>query len=108
MFNRSFNVDMILFRNLITTVTSAWYLKPFDPVPPDGSQDGRRRRHRIRDPVSRPSTRRRVPENTPGLAKALGLEFNAGITYDTSDRLHAGWPTGCSCPSTGSGTRCLR
>jgi hypothetical protein len=41
------------------------------------------------------------PENTPGLARPLGLEFNAGITYDTSDHFHAGLAYGMLVPFDG-------
>src|SRR5205807_1998193 len=37
----------------------------------------------------------------PGNAKPLGLEFNAGITYDTSDKFHAGVAYGLLIPFTG-------
>jgi hypothetical protein len=40
-------------------------------------------------------------ENTPGLSKPLGLEFNAGITYDTSDRFHVGLAYGLLVPFAG-------
>ena len=40
MFNRAFNVDMILFRNLVTSVTSAWYLKPSMRYRPTGRKTG--------------------------------------------------------------------
>src|SRR5207237_768773 len=39
-FNRAFNVDMILFRNLVTSVTSAWYLKPSMRYRPTGRKTG--------------------------------------------------------------------
>jgi hypothetical protein len=42
------------------------------------------------------------PENTPsGNAKALGLELNVGITYDTSDRFHTGLAYGALLPFSG-------
>jgi hypothetical protein len=40
-------------------------------------------------------------ENTPGQARPLGLEFNVGITYDTSDRFHAGLAYGLLVPFDG-------
>ena len=41
------------------------------------------------------------PENTPGLAKGLGVELNIGITYDTSDRFHSGLAYGLLLPFDG-------
>jgi hypothetical protein len=40
-------------------------------------------------------------ENTPGLDNPLGLEANAGITYDTSDRLKIGLQYGLLVPLAG-------
>jgi len=101
MFNRSFNVDMILFRNLITTVTSAWYLKPSIRYRPTGRRTGGGDDTGFEIQFAAIYSQAWYPENTPGLAKALGLEFNAGITYDTSDRLHAGLAYGLLLPFDG-------
>ena len=101
MFNRSFNVDMILFRNLVTTVTSAWYLKPSIRYRPTGRKTGGGDDTGFEILFAAIYSQAWYPENTPGLAKALGLEFNAGITYDTSDRLHAGLAYGLLLPFDG-------
>ena len=39
-FNRAFNVDMILFRNIVTAVSSAWYVKPSLRFRPTGRKTG--------------------------------------------------------------------
>ena len=39
-FNRAFNVDMILWRNLVTSVASGWYLKPSVRYRPTGRKSG--------------------------------------------------------------------
>ena len=101
MFNRSFNVDMILFRNLVTTVTSAWYLKPSIRYRPTGRKTGGGDDTGFEILFAAIYSQAWYPENTPGLAKSLGLEFNAGITYDTSDRLHAGLAYGLLLPFDG-------
>jgi len=101
MFNRSFNVDMILFRNLITTVTSAWYLKPSIRYRPTGRKTGGGDDTGSEVLFAAIYSQAWYPENTPGLAKSLGLEFNVGITYDTSDRLHAGLAYGLLLPFDG-------
>jgi uncharacterized protein (TIGR04551 family) len=101
MFNRAFNVDMILFRNLITTVTSAWYLKPSMRYRPTGRKTGGGDDTGFELMLAMIYSQAWYPENTPGLAKPLGLEFNAGITYDTSDRFHAGLAYGLLVPFDG-------
>src|SRR5437762_88817 len=100
-FNRAFNVDMILFRNLITSVTSAWYLKPSMRYRPTGRKTGGGDDTGFELLLSIMYAQAWYQENTPGQAKPLGLEFNAGITYDTSDRFHAGLAYGLLVPLNG-------
>ncbi|HYY51346.1 MAG TPA: hypothetical protein VE755_00670, partial [Myxococcales bacterium] len=100
-FNRSFNVDMILFRNLITSVTSAWYLKPSLRYRPTGRKTGGGDDTGFELLVAAIYSQAWYQENTPGQAKPLGLEFNVGITYDTSDRFHAGLAYGLLFPFDG-------
>ncbi|OLD07867.1 MAG: hypothetical protein AUI90_08720, partial [Deltaproteobacteria bacterium 13_1_40CM_3_69_14] len=110
-FNRAFNVDMILFRNLVTSVTSAWYLKPSMRYRPTGRKTGGGDDTGFELILSGMYSQAWYPENTPGLARPLGLEFNVGITYDTSDKFHAGLAYGLLVPfdglrnvATGQGT----
>lgn len=100
-FNRSFNVDMILFRNLITSVTGAWYLKPSLRYRPTGRRTGGGDDTGFELLVAAIYSQAWYPENTPGLSRPLGLELNAGITYDTSDRFHAGLAYGLLVPFDG-------
>ncbi len=100
-FNRSFNVDMILFRNLITSVTSAWYLKPSMRYRPTGRKTGGGDDTGFELLLAMIYSQAWYIENTPGQARPLGLEFNAGITYDTSDRFHAGLAYGLLVPFDG-------
>ena len=100
-FNRSFNVDMILFRNLITSVTGAWYLKPSMRYRPTGRRTGGGDDTGFELILAAIYSQAWYPENTPGNARPLGLEFNAGITYDTSDRFHAGLAYGLLVPFDG-------
>src|SRR5207253_2121413 len=79
-FNRAFNVDMILFRNLVTSVTSAWYLKPSMRYRPTGRKTGGGDDTGFELILSGMYSQAWYPENTPGLARPLGLEFNVGIT----------------------------
>jgi len=97
-FNRAFNVDMILFRNLITSITSAWYLKPSMRYRPTGRKSGGGDDTGFELILSGMYAQAWYDENTPGLSKPLGLEFNAGITYDTSDHFHAGLAYGILVP----------
>jgi uncharacterized protein (TIGR04551 family) len=100
-FNRSFNVDMILFRNLITSVTSAWYLKPSMRYRPTGRKTGGGDDTGFELLFAMIYSQAWYIENTPGQARPLGLEFNVGITYDTSDRFHAGLAYGLLVPFDG-------
>ncbi len=101
-FNRAFNVDMILFRNLITTVSSSWYLKPSLRYRPTGRKSGGGDDTGFELLVSAMYAQAWYATNTPsGLHTPLGLEFNAGITYDTSDKFHAGVAYGLLIPFSG-------
>jgi|GEM_PF-258144 len=87
-FNRAFNVDMILFRNLITSVTSAWYVKPSVRYRPTGRKTGGGDDSGFELNAGILYSQAWYAENTPGLAKPLGAELNLGISYDTSDKFH--------------------
>ena len=100
-FNRAFNVDMILFRNIITAVTSAWYVKPSLRYRPTGRKTGGGDDTGFEILLSAMYARAWYPENTPGASNPLGLEFNLGITYDTSDRFHSGFAYGLLVPFSG-------
>ena len=100
-FNRAFNVDMILFRNIVTAVTSAWYVKPSLRYRPTGRKTGGGDDTGFEILASMMYARAFYKENTPGLSKGLGLELNLGITYDTSDRFHSGFAYGLLLPFDG-------
>jgi uncharacterized protein (TIGR04551 family) len=100
-FNRAFNVDMILFRNLVSAITSAWYLKPSMRYRPTGRKSGGGDDTGFELTLSGMYAQAWYDENTPGLAKPLGVEFNVGITYDTSDKFHAGVAYGILLPFSG-------
>jgi uncharacterized protein (TIGR04551 family) len=103
-FNRSFNVDMILFRNLVSAITSAWYVKPSMRWRPTGRKSGGGDDSGFELLLSAMYAQAWYPENTPsgptGI-RPLGLEFNTGITYDTSDRFHVGLAYGILIPFDG-------
>jgi uncharacterized protein (TIGR04551 family) len=101
-FNRAFNVDMILFRNLVTAVTSAWYLKPSLRYRPTGRKTGGGDDTGFEILGSLMYAQAWYAENTPSAtSKPLGVELNLGITYDTSDRFHAGLAYGLLLPLSG-------
>jgi uncharacterized protein (TIGR04551 family) len=100
-FNRAFNVDMILFRNIVTAVTSAWYLKPSLRYRPTGRKTGGGDDTGFEILGSIMYSQAFYPENAPGLARGLGIELNVGITYDTSDRFHTGFAYGLLLPLDG-------
>src|SRR5207237_2253754 len=83
-FNRAFNVDMILFRNLVTSVTSAWYAKPSLRYRPTGRKTGGGDDSGFELNAGVIYSQAWFSENTPGQELPLGLELNAGITYDTT------------------------
>jgi uncharacterized protein (TIGR04551 family) len=97
-FNRAFNVDMILFRNLVSSITSAWYVKPSLRWRPTGRKSGGGDDSGFELLLSAMYSQAWYAKNTPGQAKPLGLEFNVGITYDTSDRMHVGLAYGLLVP----------
>src|SRR5262249_2113847 len=100
-FNRAFNIDMILWRNLVTPFTPAWYVKPSIRWRPTGRKTGGGDDTGFELWFASIYSQAWFIENTPGLAKPLGLEFDAGITYDTSDRFHTGIAYGLLIPFAG-------
>jgi uncharacterized protein (TIGR04551 family) len=97
-FNRAFNIDMILWRNLVSSVTSGWYAKPSLRYRPTGRKTGGGDDTGFELLASIIYSQAWYDENTPGLEKPLGLELNVGITYDTSDKFHTGFAYGILVP----------
>jgi uncharacterized protein (TIGR04551 family) len=89
-FNRAFTVDTILFRNIISQITSSWYLKPSVRYRPTGRKTGGGDDTGFEIFLSGMYASTWYAETAPGLAKPLGLEGDVGITYDTSDHFHIG------------------
>jgi uncharacterized protein (TIGR04551 family) len=100
-FNRAFNVDMILWRNLVSSVTSAWYVKPSLRYRPTGRKGGGGDDTGFEITAAFIYSQAWYDENTPGLSKPLGLEGNFGVSYDTSDKLHVGVMYGILLPLSG-------
>jgi uncharacterized protein (TIGR04551 family) len=103
-FNRAFNVDTILFRNLVTAVTSAWYAKPSLRYRPTGRKSGGGDDTGFELTLSLMYAQAWFAENTPsGVNKPLGLEANVGISHDTADRFHLGLQYAILLPFAGLG-----
>jgi len=100
-FNRAFNIDMILWRNLITQVTSAWYVKPSIRYRPTGRKSGGGDDSGFELTAAVIYSQAWYAENTPGQNLPLGAELNVGITYDTADKLHTGLQYGLLLPFSG-------
>ncbi len=101
-FNRAFNIDMILWRNLITTVTSAYYIKPSLRYRPTGRKLGGGDDSGFELTVAMIYSQAFYAENTPSsVSTPLGLEANVGITYDTADKFHTGLSYGILLPLAG-------
>jgi uncharacterized protein (TIGR04551 family) len=102
-FNRAFQVDTILFRNLVSAITSGWYLKPSIRYRPTGRKTGGADDTGFELFASLVYSQAWYEENTPGLALPLGLEANLGISYDTSDKFHLGVQYAILLPFSGMG-----
>jgi uncharacterized protein (TIGR04551 family) len=101
-FNRAFNEDMILFRNLVSSITSSWYAKPFLRWRPTGRKSAGGDDSGFELLLSVMYSQAWYKENTPStLHRPLGLEMNVGMTYDTSDRFHLGVAYGVLIPFDG-------
>ena len=103
LFNRAFNVDMILWRNLVTSVTSGWYVKPNARYRPTGRKGSGGDDTGFEISAGIIYSQAWYAENTPGLALPLGVEADVGVTYDTADKLHVGVMYGILLPLGGLG-----
>ncbi|MBS2021017.1 MAG: TIGR04551 family protein [Deltaproteobacteria bacterium] len=100
-FNRAYSTDMILYRNIISSVTSSWYVKPSIRYRPTGRKTGGGDDSGFELTGAIIYSQAWYDENTPGLSKPLGLEGNVGISYDTTDHLHIGFQYGILLPFSG-------
>ncbi|MBI3073640.1 MAG: TIGR04551 family protein [Deltaproteobacteria bacterium] len=91
-FDPDFHVDQILFREIIGTVTNAWYFRPWiqwEIVNGFGLRF---------DVVNSYAV---SAASTPGKATPLGLEFDLDIFYYNDDGLYAGFSVGWLLPFAG-------
>ncbi len=102
-FNRAFNIDMILWRNLVSSVTSGWYVKPNARYRPTGRKGGGGDDTGFEVSLGLIYSQAWYAENTPGLALPLGVEGDVGVSYDTADKLHVGVMYGILIPLDGLG-----
>lgn len=76
LFNRGYRVDSILFREVIGTVTNAFYFKPGY-----SREFLQTRDHALLAGASLLAAFAAVPEGTPGSGRGLGIEPNLNVTY---------------------------
>jgi uncharacterized protein (TIGR04551 family) len=92
-FNRDYHVDMILWRQLLRGVTSAAYIRP--SIKYDITEGFNLFAAFI-------YSRSIFPENSPSAtSSALGIEFNAGVRYETDDGFFAQFMYGILFPLAG-------
>ncbi|MBH1989481.1 MAG: TIGR04551 family protein [Myxococcaceae bacterium] len=91
-FNPAYQVDMILFREVIGTITDAFYLRPHIAYDLNKSFGLRL------DVISSFS---HFAESTPGQSRLLGLEFDASATYQSEYGLFARLQYGLLVPFSG-------
>lgn len=95
-FNPNYFVDMLLFREVVGTVTNAGYVRPhfdFDMIPTDENAFG--------GLVSVVYGFALEPEAFPGNSTNLGLEFNLQAFYEETNRLFASCGLGVLFPMAG-------
>jgi len=91
-FNLDYHVDMILWREIVGTVTDAFYLKPsvrYDVAEGFGAK------------LSAVYSSAIYSDSTRGKSHPLGLEFNLDIFYFSDDNFHAGIAYGLLIPFNG-------
>jgi uncharacterized protein (TIGR04551 family) len=91
-FNPDFRIDLLLFREIIGTVTDAFYLKPHIGYDLTKSLSARL------DVISSFSN---FAESTPGQSRILGLEFDANVKYESEQGVYAMLTYGLLVPFSG-------
>lgn len=99
--NPDFRIDQILWRNLFTNITSAWFLRPEVRFKPGG-----RRLVGGDDPGFEISgaliySQAVNSQSAPGGSSPLGIEANAALTYTSKDRFFLGFVYGALFPLSG-------
>lgn len=95
-FHRDYHVDLILFRNVIGTVTNAFYAKPY--VHFEFLKSGSRY---LEADVSSVLSLAMNKEGTPSGERGLGVEFDGAFRYILNDQLSAGVEAGVLFPLSG-------
>ena len=91
-FNPDYRIDMILWREVIGQLTDAWYIKPsIDYTIVEGFNAG----------LDIIYSQAIYDESTPGDGKALGLEFDLHLKYESDDNFIAGLDYGFLIPFSG-------
>ena len=79
-FHTDYRVDRILFREIIGTITDAWYLRPHLRVPLINAGGAR-----LTFDTAFIASWAMEPSSTPSGQRALGLEVDPTLRYETSD-----------------------
>ncbi len=83
-FDRGYNIDLILFREVLGAVTNAWYIKPGVEYDLFDSQDDD-----LGFRVDILTAFAMEPEATPGNKSFYGVEFDASMFYEERNRFRA-------------------
>ncbi len=96
--NPDFRIDQLLWRNLYTTVTDAWFARAearYKPGGRLGGDDG------LEASGALVYSQAVYGNSTPSGARPLGVELDAGVTYTSKDRFFTGLVAGFLLPLSG-------
>lgn len=99
--NPDFRIDQILWRNLFTRITDAYFARGEVRYKPGGRPSGGGERHGLELSGAVIYSHAVFPASAPGNAGPLGVEFNASVTYTSQDRFFAGLVYGALLPMSG-------
>jgi uncharacterized protein (TIGR04551 family) len=99
--NPDFRIDQLLWRNLFTTVTDAWFLRGEVRFKPGGRASGGADDDGFDISGALVYSQAVFSSSTPGGASPLGIELDAAITYTSKDRFYAGLVGGFLLPLDG-------
>lgn len=99
--NPDFRIDQILWRNLFTSITGAFFVRPEVRFKPGGRRIGGGDDHGFELSGALIYSQAVNSQSTPGGSSPLGVEANAAITYTSKDRFFLGFVYGALFPLAG-------
>jgi len=99
--NPDFRIDQLLWRNLYTTITDAWFARGELRYRPSGRASGGGDDDGLELGGALVYSQALLDESTPGLGTPLGVELDASITYTARDRFFAALVGGFLLPLSG-------